>query len=207
VKLTLYLLPDRGPISPVSLDLVEIFRTLTPPRPADRLGAGELERLCDAIRQVHPGVEPESNLRGLARVYANFGHADRFDGVVLRVHGDIPQPEVVANDAQVAAVKAELARRDDKIGRLRAELSDERSLVGQLTARLEQSQRELQEAVRQSDALRVDLGRARVERDQAVLASEQLEATLAARDRRIEELRAERRPAAASEESFPILES
>jgi len=207
VRLTVYLHPDRGPITPVLLDLFEIYRTLTPPGPADGLGEGELAPLCEAIRRSHRGVRPESNLAGLARVYANFRHADRFDGVVLRVEGEIPAAQGAPDDRRLEAIRAEIRRRDQEIQRLQAELRSERALLSQVTDRLQRSEQALEAALRQAEALRTDLSGARAERDRAARANEGLAATLAARDRSIEELRARRRPPGPSDEPFPVLES
>jgi hypothetical protein len=203
VRLTIYLAPDRGPISPVELDLLDIFRTMTPPGPGDGIDRGRLDLLCAAIRRRYDRVVPESNLPGLRRIYANFGHADRFDGAVLRVAGEIPAPP----DAQLDEIRAE-------IGRLKSELVGERNRAGLQTVRAEQlaeelraHQRALEAAELRARVLEADVTKARFERDRAAAASAQLEATLVERDRRIDELLAERRPHPPTDRSHPHLDS
>lgn len=212
MKLTVFLLPDSGPISPVDLDLRDIFATLTPPRPADGLTAGQVQRLCDAIRKRYPGVRPESNLQGLARIYANFGHADRFDGAVLRMAGEIAAaPDT--GPTSVKAVAEQIDRRDAEIRRLQGDLRRERGArearerdLSEVTGQLEVVVRDLETLREARDAAQQALSRARHEREAAQRRAGNLEETVAARDREIEALRAERRPADPAHASHPMLD-
>jgi hypothetical protein len=215
VKLTIYLLPDRGPITPVELDLVEIFRTLTPPRPADGLSQDHLRILCDAILRADrrfAGIRLERSRAGLSRIYANFGHADRFDGVVLRVEGEIaPESEQARNGRaeQAGAIAAEIEARDRTIRELRGEVwraqqaeKAQRALLDDVTNRLQEVTRALEreqsggaDLRRQAESWRAELSRARAEHGALADTVKQLRDTLAERDRELAELRARRRPA------------
>jgi DNA repair exonuclease SbcCD ATPase subunit len=165
VRLTIFLMPDHGPVTPVELNLADVFRTLTPPRPADPLSRDQLQTLSAAIVRSDKrlaGIKLDRSLEGLARIYANFGHADRFDGVVLRVQGEIAET-AEGRATQVAAIQ----ERDRAIRDLRGELERERAAgdrqrrvveelttrVTDLTGRVRQRDTQLRQAAREVEHL------------------------------------------------------
>src|SRR6266446_1962803 len=87
---TLYIEPDKGPIKPVQLDLLDIEQMLQTAYTMSRNKDQErLKLICAQIKKQLPNVQPESNMTGLSLVMARFSHVDQFSGCVLRLNGEI----------------------------------------------------------------------------------------------------------------------
>jgi hypothetical protein len=178
MRLTVYLHPDRGPISPVDLNLLALFETVTPPAGEDLTDA-HLRRLEDAIRARYPHVRPETNRRGLKRIYANFLTAYRFDGVVLRVAGTIEAED--ESGEVVERYKAEITRWAEENRRLKGEVRELERVHAGLEALVEQTGRELEardQLRREVGDLRGELKLTRAERDRERTRADGLQATL-----------------------------
>lgn len=164
MNLTLFLWPERGPISPVSLDLLDIFR--------NRALGGEdpdeddLQRLEGVIHRHYRMVELGASRAGLLRILATLHHADLFDGVVLRVGGEIAEPPSPVAD-QIRELEARLRDLDGQLQverRVKARLEE---VVARLTRRLEEATQAMTAA---QDASKLAIQRARKEEREAAKA-------------------------------------
>jgi chromosome segregation ATPase len=127
---TLYIEPDKGPIKPISIDLMEIEQAVRTTYRTSVNREQERQRLiCAKIKQQFPYVEPESNLNGLSLVLARFSYADQLNGWVLRLKGVIESDpvKVASPNGQVVALQQEISNLTQTVVDLRGQLLKEQN--------------------------------------------------------------------------------
>lgn len=151
MRFTLYLQPERGPCSPLTLDLEDVFRTLALSESAADPDEEQMRRLEAAIGRAFPGVQPESGRAGLRHILRRLPHVSVFDGVVLVVRGEIPEPPRPLA-AQVREMEATVRSLSGQLESQRQARSRLEGVVRQLTDRLERAAGEALAAQRAADA-------------------------------------------------------
>lgn len=127
---TLYIEPDKGPIKPINIDLMEIEQVvLTTYRTSGNRDQERQRLICAKIKQQFPYVEPESNLNGLSMVLARFSYTDQLNGWVLRLKGVIESDPVKAAspNGQVVALQKEISNLTRTVVDLRGQLLKEQN--------------------------------------------------------------------------------
>ncbi len=87
-RLNLYIHPERGPIQLVELDLMEIEVAVYGSRSA--ISNPEEERIRQVAQRIKAqckGVDPQSNLKGIASILTRLTTFHQFQGVVIRLAG------------------------------------------------------------------------------------------------------------------------
>lgn len=118
-EVTLYIHPDKGPIKPIQLNLMEIevavhnSRMSTYNRDEERL-----RQVALRIKQAFPYVDPNSNRNGIMTVLSRFSSAYQFNGMVLRLSGTIEDDGASQNDG-IKRLNSEVDALTKEVPRLR----------------------------------------------------------------------------------------
>lgn len=118
-EMTLYIHPDKGPIKPIQLNLMEIevavhnSKFSTNNRDEERLRQVALH-----IKKAFPYVDPNSNRNGIMTVLSRFSSAYQFNGMVLRLSGTIEDDGLPNNDG-IKRVNSEIDALTKEVPRLR----------------------------------------------------------------------------------------
>jgi chromosome segregation ATPase len=114
-EVTLYIHPDKGPIKPIKLNLLEIETTVQNSKMArDNFEEARIQEVIKRIKKEFPYVVPESNRNGIVTILARFSNAYQFNGMALRLSGQI--------EADQSDVGDELKRLDSQANALAKEV-------------------------------------------------------------------------------------
>src|SRR5437868_14023432 len=87
--ITIYIRPDKGPISEMKLDMLAIDTEAMQSTTNGKNDERRLDKIAEKITEKFPKVEPQRKLNELRLLIARLSHVSLFDGVVLRLPGEI----------------------------------------------------------------------------------------------------------------------
>jgi hypothetical protein len=137
--IALYIHPDKGPVTPMELDLmqVEMVALRSVGGSYDEARAREIARL---VRATFAQVDPESNWRELMAIGSRLSHADIFNGIVLRLPGTITDGSRQEPDEETTKKLERLMRQFQQVSE---SYQKERQQLREKVSRLESEQRRL----------------------------------------------------------------
>ncbi len=92
-SLTIYIHPDKGPITPMKLDLDAVEVAINKVPTASSSDEAAVRAIVKQISDKFKGLEPENNSRQLAMIMRRWVYAEGFIGIVLRLTGTITNKE------------------------------------------------------------------------------------------------------------------
>jgi DNA repair exonuclease SbcCD ATPase subunit len=88
--ITIYIHPDKGPISYMQLDMLEIeIKAVNLPPFHSSHDSHRIDEIIAAIKKKFPDVDPESKRRELAHLISRLSQTSMFNGIALRLPGRI----------------------------------------------------------------------------------------------------------------------
>lgn len=153
IIITLYIRADRGPISPMTLDMLEVeIAVVSLPASADRDEA-RVREIANRIKKHYPNVEPDRKLQELRWLIGRLKNIAMFDGIVLRLPGSIdgpaqPKNPLVAEFEKLSTESLELKRKFTTIEQERDALQDRKDVLEAECIRLKVEPTQLKKEVR-----------------------------------------------------------
>ena len=128
----IYIHPDSGPITPMALDLDAVEVAINKVPTANSSDEAAVREIAQQIRNKFKGLEPESNRRQLAMIMRRWANAEGFNGMVLRLPGNINGKEIGTTIADVSQSSQLL----EKMSQLASALESERRAHAALKLRV-----------------------------------------------------------------------
>lgn len=117
-EIALYIHPDKGPITPMLLNLLEIETAVTGLDAHSNRDEARIQAIAYQIKTKFPNVDPYSKLRELTQLISRFSHVAIFNGIVLRLPGTIDGPSPIVPNMP----EEEKQRLIDEVNKKRAEV-------------------------------------------------------------------------------------
>ena len=162
LTVTLYIHPDIGPISLISINMLEIETMV------DRLSTGtnhdeaRIKEIMKRINNKYPYVDLQNRQHDLAFLISKLSKLSDFNGIVLRLHGSIdgPQPpkditteEIKRMVKEIEKLKGQLEdknRTNEELSQRIPRLESEGTRLGNLCKRLRHENEDMREALKES---------------------------------------------------------
>lgn len=121
--ITIYIKPDKGPITGMSLDLLSIETTVIKTSGIKNDDA-RLEMIAQQIQAQFPDVDPQKKMHELRFLIARLSQIALFDGIVLQLPGSIPGDTPAPATLDVDILEKQKKRIEDLTGQLEKAVKD-----------------------------------------------------------------------------------